>query len=65
MKRREIIILNMVATIIFIVGIFGICLILNFLYEIVDLLDPIWLILLFCYAMFKFINMEWKERKIC
>lgn len=58
MKKREIIIFNVIGTIVFLIGIFGICLILNFLYEIVDLLDPIWLILLFCYAMFKFINME-------
>lgn len=58
MKRREIIILNMVATIIFIVGIFGIGFVLGFLSKIVNSINPIWLILLICFIVFKFMNIK-------
>ena len=60
MKRREIIILNVIATIVFIVGIFEICMILGLLNSVANLVDPIWIILLVCYVTYKFMTFDLK-----
>lgn len=58
MKKKEIFLLNLIGAIVFLAIIIGTCLILAVLYNIANSVNPIFLIILICYVLYKFLNMK-------
>lgn len=58
MKKKEIFLLNLICAIIFLAIIIGTCLILGVLYNVANSVNPIFLIILICYVLYKFLNMK-------
>lgn len=58
MKKKEIFLLNVIAAIIFLMIIFGVCALLSLLNFIASLVNPIWIIVLICCVVYKFLNIK-------
>lgn len=58
MKKKEIFLLNMIAALIFLMIIFGVCAFINMLNFIANLVNPIWIIVLICCVIYKFLNIK-------